>query len=487
MLQDGSPTFDSPAALTGRLGWSTRSLLGLGIALLLLLSGICPRLQILAHEPASPYPAVATTLTRGPYLQLATTTGAWIHWSTSDPAASWILYGDAPDQLTQTVSDLVPKTVHGLRIQGLQANTRTYYAVGTSATTLLAGGDPEHFLATAPSPGAAVPTRIWVVGDSGTADANAAAVRDGYLLHTGSRPTDVWLMLGDNAYYSGTEPEYQAAVFDMYPGLLRQSFLWPTYGNHDAVSADADLQTGPYFDLFHLPTAGQAGGLASGTEAYYSFDHGDVHFICLDSSESARSAESAMMQWLAADLALTTRTWIVAYFHHPPYSKGSHDSDLPDESGGRLFDMREIAVPILENGGVDLVLCGHSHAYERSFLLDGHYGPSDTLLPEMILDGGDGRPAGTGAYGKAGLPHQGTVYVVAGSSGWTSGGSLDHPVMSSSLNELGSLVLDIDKERLDAAFIDTNGAPLDTFTLIKTLFHDDFESGDLSAWSSASP
>ena len=190
-----------------------------------------------------------------------------------------------------------------------------------------------------------------------------------------------------------------------------------------------------------------------------------------------------MMQWLAADLALTTRSWIVAYFHHPPYSKGSHDSDSPGESGGRLFDMREIAVPILENGGVDLVLCGHSHSYERSFLLDGHYGTSATLLPEMILDDGDGRPTGTGAYRKMSGPHQGAVYVVAGSSGWTSGGSLDHPVMSSSWNELGSLVLDVDAARLDATFIDTNGDPLDTFTLIKTLFHDGFESGDLSAWS----
>ncbi|MCP4661279.1 MAG: hypothetical protein GY856_38230 [bacterium] len=161
----------------------TRSRWGPGIASLLLLSGVCP-----------PYPtAVATTLTRGPYLQLATTTGAWVHWSTSDPAESWVLYGDAPDQLTQTVSDPVPKTVHRLRIQGLQANTRYYYAVGTSATTLLAGGDPEHFLSTPPPAGAAASTRIWVIGDSGTADANADAVRDGYLLFTGSQPTDVWL------------------------------------------------------------------------------------------------------------------------------------------------------------------------------------------------------------------------------------------------------------------------------------------------------
>ena len=69
-------------------------------------------------------------------------------------------------------------------------------------------------------------------------------------------------MLGDNAYVDGTDEEYQAAVFDMYPELLRQTFLWSTFGNHDGLSADSDTETGPYYDIFTLPRQGEAGGLA---------------------------------------------------------------------------------------------------------------------------------------------------------------------------------------------------------------------------------
>jgi len=86
-----------------------------------------------------------------------------------------------------------------------------------------------------------------------------------------------------------------------------------------------------------------------------------------------------MAAWLRMDLASTTSTWIIAFWHHPPYSKGTHDSDTE----AQLIGMLGLFNPILEQGGVDLVLCGHSHNYERGFLLDGHYGSSDTLTAAM--------------------------------------------------------------------------------------------------------
>ena len=86
-----------------------------------------------------------------------------------------------------------------------------------------------------------------------------------------------------------------------------------------------------------------------------------------------------------------------------------------------MTEMRANAVQLLEAHGVDLVLSGHSHIYERSYLLDGHYGTSNTLIPSMLKDAGSGRPDGTGAYlnpdtGPA--ARQGAVYVVAGNAGW---------------------------------------------------------------------
>ncbi len=412
--------------------------------------------------------AEAATVTRGPYLQMGTDHSVVVRWRTDVATNSSVSYGSCYGQATCLpwfAVNTAVTTEHEVTLSPLSANTRYYYAVGTT-TQVLAGNDASHFFLTSPRLGVSKPTRIWVLGDSGSGGANARAVRDAYYTFTGSRHTDLWLMLGDNAYESGTDPEYQAAVFDMYPGMLRKSVLWPTLGNHDGASANSSSQTGPYYNIFTLPKNKEAGGMASGTEAYYAFDYGNIHFVVLDSFESSRSPNGAMMNWLRADLLATNQDWIIAYWHHPPYSKGSHDSD----DSTQTEDMRQYALPILEDYGVDLVLSGHSHSYERSFLLDGHYGTSDTLVSSMILDNGDGRPTGTGAYEKPSLgpdSHRGAVYTVAGSSSKTGGGSLDHPVMFISLNVLGSLVLDVDDNRLDATFLQSTGAVRDTFTILK--------------------
>ncbi len=408
----------------------------------------------------------ALAVTRGPYLQMGSPTDVVVRWRTNQPSASRVRYGPDPATLTGVVDLPASTTEHEVRVSGLAPDTRYYYAIGTPTATL-AGGDLTHFFVTSPVRGTPKPTRVWVIGDSGTADANARAVRDAYLAYTGSRHTDLWLMLGDNAYEDGTDAEYQAAVFDMYPTLLRKSVLWPTYGNHDGQAANSSTQTGPYYDIFSLPTQAQAGGIPTGTEAYYSFDYGNIHFISLESFETDRSSAGPMMTWLRNDLAATTQPWIVAFWHHPPYSKGAHNSDVDVES----VQMRQTALPILEAAGVDLVLTGHSHSYERSFLLDGHYGGSTTLTPAMILDGGNGRESGSGAYQKPAavkVPHEGAVYAVAGSSGETAGGPLNHPAMFISLNTLGSMVLDINGGRLDAVFLDSTGVVRDSFTIVKS-------------------
>lgn len=403
---------------------------------------------------------------RGPYLQIGTPTSITVKWRTDESTDSRVSYGDSPGDLTSHVDDPDLTTEHEVTISELAPDSKYYYAIGTTSANL-AGDDPDYFFITSPEPGTRKPTRIWILGDSGTRDDKARAVRDAYYDFTGDRHTDLWLMLGDNAYGSGTDNQYQKAVFeDMYEAMLRKSVLWPTLGNHDDNTSSTPGPY-PYYDIFTLPKNGEAGGMASGTEAYYSFDYGNLHFICLNSASSdLRSSSSAMWTWLEADLAANDIDWTFAFWHHPPYSKGSHDSD--DET--ELIQMRERALPPLEDAGVDLVMCGHSHSYERSYLLDGHYDESNTLTSDMILDSGDGRMDGDGAYTKATLgpaSHEGAVYIVAGSSGKTSGGSLNHPVMFSSINELGSLVLDIDGSQLHAKFIDNTGEVQDYFTMIK--------------------
>ena len=405
-------------------------------------------------------PAAAARLTRGPYLQVGTASSITIRWRTDVATDARVQLGLSPAELTTAVAGATSGTEHSVTLSGLTPETRYYYSVG-SAAEVLGGGTADYTFHTAPAPGTGRPTRIWVIGDSGKPGADQQDVKNAFTGWTGSRDPDVWLMLGDNAYDSGTDSEYQEAVFDAYPELLRRVVLWPTRGNHDDVGSGTD-----YYDIFTMPTAAQAGGVPSGTEAYYSFDYGDVHFICLDSEGSSRSATGAMARWVRNDISATDRSWIIAYFHHPPYTKGSHDSDSESE----LRDMRQNFVPILEAGGVDLVLTGHSHSYERSFLLNGHTGTSGSLTNAMILDGGDGRARGDGAYKKprGKVENRGAIYAVAGSSSKTSSGSLDHPAMVVSLLRLGSMVLDVEGTTLTARFLDENGAVLDDFALDKS-------------------
>jgi hypothetical protein len=406
----------------------------------------------------------AVCVVRGPYLQSGSSTQMVVRWRTDVPTNSRVRYSANPDNLWRIAEDLTVTTEHEVRLSGLASSTKYYYSVGSTNGSLASGLD--YYFITAPAAGRVKRTRVWVLGDAGTSDANQKAVRDAYYNFTGATHTDLWVMLGDNAYDSGTDREYQAAVFDIYPTMLRKSVLWPAFGNHDGQSASSPTQTGVFYNIFTLPSQGEAGGLASGTEAYYSFNFSNIHFICLNSEDIPRATTGAMLTWLQQDLTANKKHWTVAFWHHPPYSKGSHDSDTES----RMIEMRQRALPLLENGGVDMVLTGHSHSYERSFLLDRHYDASTTLTSDMILDAGNGRPNGDGPYTKlksGPAPHKGTVYVVAGSSGKTSGGTLDHPAMYLSLNVLGSMVLDFNSDRVDAKFLDRAGNPQDYFTIRK--------------------
>jgi hypothetical protein len=405
----------------------------------------------------------AATVTRGPYLQMGTPSSLVVRWRTDVATDSRVRCGNGPGSLTSFTDNSTVTTEHEVLVSGLNPDSLLYYSVGTTSATL-AGDNANYFFVTFPPNGTPAPTRVWVLGDSGTANASAAAVRDAYLNATGTRQTDFWLMLGDNAYNSGTDSEYQSAVFNIYPSMLRKSVLFPTLGNHDTAQSTQFVDTYPYFSIFSLPKNGECGGLASGTEHYYSFEFGNLHCICLDSMTANRSPTGTMATWLQNDLAATTRDWIIAFWHHPPYSKGSHDSDTEIE----LIQMRENMLPILEAGGVDLVLSGHSHSYERSYLIDGHYGLSTTFSAGNLVDGGSGRDLNPYEKPDGLVAHAGAVYAVAGSSGQTSGGSLNHPAMFISLNLLGSVVLDFTTNRLDLQFLDSSGVVRDACAIVKT-------------------
>ncbi|MEY2408618.1 MAG: acid phosphatase type 7 [Verrucomicrobiota bacterium] len=407
---------------------------------------------------------VNARLTRGPYLQQGTPFSAILRWRTDIATDGRVRFGLDPNFLTNTADETALTNDHTVRLSGLEPESRYYYSAGSSAVTL--GVSTNYFLVTPPLPGTNRPVRAWVLGDPGTQDANQRAVRDAFYNYATNSPrADLVLLLGDNAYQNGTDAEYQSAIFDIYTNVLRNTFLWSCIGNHDTAQSATPAPDIPYFKLFTFPANGEAGGMPSGTEKYYSWDHANIHFVCLDSMTSSRAANGAMANWLRSDLGSTTQKWVIAIYHHPAYSKGSHDSDVDSE----LKEMRQNIAPILEAYGVDLTLAGHSHCYERSYLISGHYGLASTFTDAMKVDGGSGRTNGTGAYSR---PYSlasklGAIYCTTGSAGQTAGGALNHPAMFVSANTLGSVVLDIDGDRLDMKFLTSAGVVQDYFTILK--------------------
>ena len=390
-------------------------------------------------------------------------------------------------------------------LAGLEPETTYYYSVGGAGVA-----DEAHHFRTAPVVGELPEdgnTRIWIVGDSGvggTGDPESGYVRDGFntfAKNNGDEPADLFLMLGDNAYNQGTDMEHQGAVFDVYTDILATTPVWTTIGNHEMGSLGVSTTTSPndytilgdgstggpdpapnspmpYLNIFTLPTDGEVGGLASGTEQYYSFDYANLHIVSLDSQLSIRDTDNraAMMEWLKADLMANNQDWTIVIYHHPPYTKGSHDSDK--ELGGidqPIFAIREEFTPIFEQYGVDLAYAGHSHIYERSYYINGNTGLSDTFDASTMAELNDmDMPAngrGNEAYTQIasdGLDDK-VVYTVAGNGGkvtYTTEG-FPHPANFFSQLELGSVVIDLNADRLEASFVDPDGTVLDSFVMTR--------------------
>ena len=416
---------------------------------------------------------------RSPYIQTLTQNSVVIRWMTEENQLGIVRFGEDPEILSNIEVESSPSKNHTLKLSGLKPATRYYYQTGTISGFYEKDADKQWFYT---HPDEVQPTRVWVIGDSGEGGEMLAQVRDSALDWMRQNPLiaepasddeeevenenlqprlfDVWIALGDIAYRSGTNDQYQSALFEPFKDIVSNKALWPIYGNHDD-------RRWTYFRIFDLPENAEAGGVASHTENYYSLDYSNIHFVMLDSQDSDRSKDGDMAEWLQRDLAENTKPWVVAAFHHPPYTKGSHDSDEAYDSRGRMQQMRENILPILEAGGVDLVLSGHSHMYERSYLIDCAYGNSATFSSANIVSTGVNNENRQYLKPLNNKKHQGTVYVVAGSSSKVDHGSLDHPAHRVGLLEAGSVVIDVDGDKLTSRFINNKGQVRDEFSISK--------------------
>ncbi|NOQ12872.1 MAG: hypothetical protein GQ583_00120 [Methyloprofundus sp.] len=415
---------------------------------------------------------------RAPYLQMSTSESVLIRWLTEDIQRGVVRFGENSGHMTTIELESSATTNHSVKLSNLKPGTQYYYQTGKTGS--FNPFEPEkHWFYTHPE--TVVATRVWVIGDSGKAGKTLNQVRDSALRWMKDNPLlaaqpdrqsdthssydnnmpliNVWIALGDIAYRSGSNEQFQSALFDPFEGITANTVLWSVYGNHDN-------RRWTYFKIFTLPENAEAGGVASQTENYYSIDYSNVHFVMLDSQASDRSATGKMANWLKNDLAQNTRPWLIAAFHHPPYSKGTHDSDDSLDSNGRMRDMRKNIIPILEQAGVDLVLSGHSHMYERSYLIDCAYDESFAFSAKNIVSTGVNNKHQQ--YIKShNKQHQGAVYVVTGSASRVGNGPIDHPAHHIGLLEAGSMVIDINNNNLVARFINHRGQVRDTFSITK--------------------
>ena len=252
--------------------------------------------------------------------------------------------------MTAVFTDNTITTEHIITVTGLTPNTVYYYNIGSTSQILQ--GDVNNYFKTLPVSGSKQKTRFLAMGDMGTNFAVQKNVRDAWLTFNGSNYTDGWLLMGDNAYTFGTDAEYQSNFFDVYQGsLTKNHVLWPSPGNHDYANTPARQVDHliPYYNIFSMPINGEAGGVPSHNKGFYAYNYGNIHFVSLDSygidiGNRLYDTLGVQAQWLKQDLAANTLPWTVVYFHHPPYTKGSHNSDVETE----LVNMRERVVPILE-------------------------------------------------------------------------------------------------------------------------------------------
>lgn len=479
-------------------------------------------------------------VTRGPYLQMAyskklnefaTTASITIRWQTDIASIGRVVYSGEPEyellgQGSPIVEETAPTMDHKITLTGLKADSQYRYYIGATVVTqppsfpVILEKSPDHFFRTPPLPGEKKKTKMWVLGDFGytppfpaTANRQDSVIDSwrNFMAVNKTGPMDLWLWLGDNAYETGTREQYQEHIFNKdksrYDFMFRQTPFYATPGNHDyfdgATNETLSLvrfkKNIHYYDVVENFTNGAGGGEPSMTEAYYSFDYANIHFISLDTYGFEKEGDDVtkvlapngvQAQWLKRDLAKANAdpniNWVIVFTHMPPFTGGSHNSDVETD----LIAIRNNLVPILDAYKVDLLLSGHSHGYERSRLMRDHSTTSSDFVMATHNPAVGSNAQGNGHYdgtanscfyykNSAALKNEGIVYVVNGAGGRKLDPDLPKNVRNrdlakrlmadSSFYEGGSMYLEIENKRLTAKYINAKKQVIDQFTIFKDL------------------
>jgi len=189
---------------------------------------------------------------------------------------------------------------------------------------------------------------------------------------------DVVFTLGDNAYPDGTAADFARCFAPSWgdSSKLILKNIRPSPGNHEHMRASA----APYYQYFG-DRAGDPG------KGYYAYDHGEWRVVVLNSEIIVNDAfgpseRTAQEDWLKGELGShADKLCTIAYWHHPRFSSGWHGGDI------RLGPLWRL----LYEGGVEIVLNGHDHSYERFAPMNAE-GTADTTrgIVQFVVGTGGG-------------------------------------------------------------------------------------------------
>jgi chitodextrinase len=301
----------------------------------------------------------AIKIVRGPYAVRVDSTSAVVSWWTNLPTTGSVAVTGGP-----TASDPAQGLQHKVTLTGLAAGTEYPYTV-TSGSVSAAGR-----LRTAAKPGQ--PFTFAVIGDFGagsTPEAQNAA-------QIGSFNSDFLQTVGDNLYPSSGMPDPNPAtqysdidgrILKQFGGVFKKQAFFPANGNHEYYG------NGQFWTAFPMP----------GTNNWYSYDWGDAHILVLDSMQpyTTTSAQYAFAKADLASPAAKKAKWQIVILPNPPYNTST------SEMGGSA-GTRTTLVPLFEQNGVDVVLSGDAHNYQRTKPLIGGAAATSGGVTYIVSGGG---------------------------------------------------------------------------------------------------
>lgn len=414
---------------------------------------------------------LSAQVTRQPYLQIPTPNSMVVRWQTGTGVVGKFYYGTSVSLFTQNIKESEDERIyHEVNITGLRPNTKYYYSVEGPSK-----GTEDQYFITPPVTGSSTPVRIWVISDFGQTnsadnDRRLETVAQWKSFNNNSYHASFVLSLGDQSEDDAIY-QIQHNYFNQLEKVLKNSPLYTTIGNHDNHDSIYN-----YLKTFTMPAEAEAGDVASGTEKYYSFDYSNIHIVVLCTEIYDDLCYKTQIEWLKKDLDKNRQKWVIACMHQPFHSGGYHPTDENESAQKR----REDWLTVLEDHGVDLVLQGHNHVYERSYLVDNLIGKSTTITNANKINTKLGRPDIDGPYRKPSgcQPHKGTIFIscpgggVANSVKYYPKPYSIFPVVFAGSDYEGSLVIDINGNQMDVKFLcdekNEKGSHVwDYFTIIK--------------------